>query len=328
MIHPLTSLRFAFALLVFGSHLSNSQGSWVYTAFLENGFAGVGFFFMLSGFVLHWSCREQAMGQFYRNRIARIYPTHLLTLLLFLLPALLKGSPPGEAPALLSNALLLHAFVPDEAFFFSGNPVSWSISVEFFFYALFPLLLMGKGRLRRVLLLLIVLAMIAGAFLLPQEQQHALYYISPLMRLPEFIIGMELSALFQRKQKIQDTTRQYSGWQWLALAAFIISYALANYIPLLYRYGMYYWLPVGCLIYAFALPGFWHRLLSQRWLRWLGEISFAFYMIHLLVIRVVMKLGLSTFVESLLALALSIAAAAAIRHFYEQPLNRLIRKNG
>ena len=276
---------------------------------------------MLSGFVLQYSCQDQPTGRFYRNRVARIYPTHLLTLGLFLLPQLLRGALHDSPLQLVSNALLLHAWVPDQAYFFSGNPVSWSISVEFFFYALFPLLLLLKGWQRRGLLLLLITGMLAGLHLFPSPQYHSLYYIHPLFRLPDFLIGMELCLLFKKRNEQGD----YSGLQWAALLFFVLAYAFANHIPMVYRYGMYYWLPVALLIYAFSLPGFWHRVLSRRWLVWLGEVSFAFYMIHLLVIRVVERLPFPTFVESALALGLSILAAACIRHFYEQPLNRWIR---
>jgi peptidoglycan/LPS O-acetylase OafA/YrhL len=41
---------------------------------------GVSFFFVLSGFVLTWSARPDDIATgFWRRRIARIYPVHLVT---------------------------------------------------------------------------------------------------------------------------------------------------------------------------------------------------------------------------------------------------------
>jgi peptidoglycan/LPS O-acetylase OafA/YrhL len=59
----------------------------VHESILKEGYIGVSFFFILSGFILAYNYRDSMLNQisnsnFYIARIARIYPLHLLTLLI------------------------------------------------------------------------------------------------------------------------------------------------------------------------------------------------------------------------------------------------------
>ena len=53
MIKPLTSLRFVFALMIFMHHYSIKKGS--SEVLFPEGFLGVTFFFILSGFILSYT---------------------------------------------------------------------------------------------------------------------------------------------------------------------------------------------------------------------------------------------------------------------------------
>ena len=94
MIKPLTSLRFVFALMVFASHLSfleyspNESIRNAYLSVFREGYIGVSFFFILSGFILAYNYGARILdsitdiGSFLKARFARIYPLHLLTMLM------------------------------------------------------------------------------------------------------------------------------------------------------------------------------------------------------------------------------------------------------
>ena len=85
MINTLTSLRILFALMVFGAHCYVLDPSFD-THFFKEGFVGVSFFFILSGFIIAYNYEEKLLEKtttkrtFWVARIARIYPLHLLTL--------------------------------------------------------------------------------------------------------------------------------------------------------------------------------------------------------------------------------------------------------
>ena len=100
-IAPLTSLRFFAALLVFVHHTPlTARWSEVFSL----GFAGVGFFFVLSGFILTIQYHEDffrgftwaRLHSFYVARVARVYPLHVVTMLIVLAFFLAGGVIPDD----------------------------------------------------------------------------------------------------------------------------------------------------------------------------------------------------------------------------------------
>ena len=84
MINTLTSLRFIFAMMVFGAHCYVIDNHFD-IHFFKEGFVGVSFFFMLSGFIIAYNYQKKfsenkiTKRTFWVARIARIYPLHSLT---------------------------------------------------------------------------------------------------------------------------------------------------------------------------------------------------------------------------------------------------------
>lgn len=58
MINTLTSLRFIFALMVFGAHCYTID-KFFDTHFFKEGFVGVSFFFVLSGFIIAYNYQKK-----------------------------------------------------------------------------------------------------------------------------------------------------------------------------------------------------------------------------------------------------------------------------
>lgn len=138
-LNSLTSLRFFAAIAVVLHHgsISLAPGS-VWSTIFSAGYVGVSFFFVLSGFVLAWSFDPNLpVGPFYGRRFARIYPLHIITAAISVPVILYCGGSivPGAA---LANVVLLQGWVPTEEYGSSLNGVSWSLSCEAFFYAMFP----------------------------------------------------------------------------------------------------------------------------------------------------------------------------------------------
>ena len=291
----LTGLRWSAALLVFLYHV------WVVQYFgghaarpIERAFhagdVGVSFFFVLSGFVLTWSAKNARAFPFYRRRFARIYPLHIATALLTLLLTftLLPGTKPTFAQ-LLTNLTLTQSWVPNVTFYQSVNTVSWSLSCEEFFYIVFPLLLVVLRRFGSRGNALVVAGCIAVDFLVPTFAHHVLpsrdvdffVYYCPATRLPEFVLGMALALVVR-------SGRWRGPGVAVSLALTIASYFMSDSTPLNYHYYACTIIGITCLIAAVALadlngePSPWRNRLTVR----LGELSFAFYMVHLLVIRV------------------------------------------
>src|ERR1700690_1912145 len=150
----LNGLRFLAALAVVIFHYApRVDGYRQSPAFLKNlineGPCAVGFFFILSGFViahryLYSGARAQTASSFYWARFVRIYPGYLLAFLLFLPIALQRyvlhpsagvaGRHTFVASALLSS-LMLQSWTPLAQVW---NGPGWSLSVESFMYLIFP----------------------------------------------------------------------------------------------------------------------------------------------------------------------------------------------
>jgi Acyltransferase family len=142
-LNALTGLRFfaAFAIVI---HHSRGTFLPVDAMSLWPLDSAVSFFFVLSGFILTHVYPElptcKHITKFFLARVARLWPVHVVTLVLALLlfPEIMLRS---GWWALGANIAALHAWIPRGDFFFSFNAVSWSISCELGFYLLFPLLI-------------------------------------------------------------------------------------------------------------------------------------------------------------------------------------------
>jgi peptidoglycan/LPS O-acetylase OafA/YrhL len=116
---------------------------------LKSGVQAVGFFFVLSGFVLAYSYYvpgektiRNGNPQFWKNRFARIYPAYLAGLLLAL-PIFALHVHTGvftlrqALGAITLAPLLLQSWASFDVAQAINLP-AWSLSVEMFFYAVFP----------------------------------------------------------------------------------------------------------------------------------------------------------------------------------------------
>ncbi|MEV0569492.1 acyltransferase [Dactylosporangium sp. NPDC050588] len=257
------------------------------------GFVSVTFFFILSGFVLTWSARDDDTPRmFYRRRFFRIFPNHAVTWAACLI--LLGGAPAWVA---LLNLLLVQSWVPRLEVASSINMVTWSLSCEVFFYALFPFLLRSVQRIPRARLwywavgaLLATIAVPFIAVLVMPERpaipvinlpvyQYWFSYNFPVARLGEFLLGMVLARVVRE--------RLWSGLRlWAALAILGVTYFGMLIVPMPYGVVAAEVVPSALLVLAAAsteIRGT-NRFFGSRLSLWLGNISYALFMSHAIVL--------------------------------------------
>jgi peptidoglycan/LPS O-acetylase OafA/YrhL len=345
MIKPLTSLRFFFAFGVFLHHYGIGDGQVIF----PEGYLGVNFFFILSGFIISYNYKQKfiektiSKREFIIARIARIYPLHVLTFLLAF-PLALRSAIKNEDVILwlqsFLNLALLQSFVPIKEYYFSFNDLSWSVSNELFFYLMFPVLIVFFTKIKRKITLMVSLLIICVYFIsvniIPEQYHHALFYISPLVRILDFIIGIGLFYIWEYMLSIksEEHKKKYLATiiEVLSICILVMMIALSKDIPQVYRYASYYWMPIAMIILCFALSGklgggIISRILSIKPLVIAGEISFGFYMFHSLIIRIVKKIiTLPIALEFLIAFALVLAVSMASFYFFEKPMNKWIKK--
>ena len=343
-LDALTGLRFWFAFLVVCHHsLQHWFGDVVYPV-ADFGYIGVDFFFVLSGFVLTWSWRPDVTARrFWWNRVARIWPLHLTTLVLALVLVADEVSRPGVLGT-LANLLLVQAWVPDHHVYFGYNAVAWSLSCEVFFYLSFPVLVRGISRLtvraHVLLVTMVVTALVGypGVFSLTVAPRDVsgwewTTYVAPLWRLGEFVIGIVAALALRRGWR-----PRVHGWQALAGATVLASGLLAvglvdGYLPnrpFVEVAGMVVVAAVIVAIAADELDGR-GRVLRSRLMVALGAASYALYLCHALLFSWLVERapqsgdGMMRLVGWSSYVALAVTAAFALHHLVEVPAERWLR---
>lgn len=302
MILSLQSLRFIFAVMIFLHHYAVNGKS----IFEAGGTCGVSFFMILSGFVLsvgnYTKIQQHALKYdvFFYKRIIRIYPLHVLCFVGFVVLNLLALTQ-LEYFKLIPNFLLLQSWIPEKSYYFSGNAVSWYLSDLLFFYAVFPFLIMEITNCTRkkisIIAISILLIYCSVLYFLPEKWVIPCFYISPLFRLLDFIFGIFLYYLYCKimKSKWSEKLKMLSFVQKSILECIPILFLVLilitfPYVTLRLSCASYYWIPMALLILVFAVldkqGGIFSLFLSKKVLLRLGEISFSFYMIHQLGIRI------------------------------------------
>jgi len=311
----LTSLRFlaAFHILLFHSYAMQALAwaPWWLVRFASIGYVAVSMFFVLSGFILIYTYagRELQLGPFWRARLARLYPVYLFSLLLtgpFFFYATLKFDIPyfwwikrHLASTVVLVLTMLQAWRPMAAL--GWNRPAWAVSVEIFFYMLFPILLTRFARRsNRVLAAMgltgwIIMMALDLTYVVLNPDHTAvssatdfLPWLSavkfhPLMRLPEFIIGVACGFWFMRgviSPKLA-TPLVLGG-----TAAVLLLAAFSERIPYpVMHTGLF--APAAAIICGLARPR-WTSFLEWRWLSLLGESSYCFYLLYAMIVGIFM----------------------------------------
>ncbi|RHO74881.1 acyltransferase [Parabacteroides sp. AF48-14] len=341
MINTLTSLRFIFAIMVFGAHCYIIN-DFFNTHFFKEGFVGVSFFFVLSGFIIAYNYQEKLQKStitkrsFWIARIARVYPLHWLTL--FIAAGLggyaITSGIVDWLKHFLASLTLTNAYIPKADYFFSFNSPSWSLCCEQLFYICFPFLIPLTKNYKRLLYVFGFMAILIfiGMYFTPEENIKEYWYVNPITRFPDFIVGMLLFQLYERLKNKDITFLQGSLFEITAVAVFSGFYFYAAEIPKVYRYSCYYWLPVAAILLSFSLQkGVVSRILSNRIFIIGGEISYSFYLIHLLVLQLYVEWQKSSTTQiawyiSIPVLFCTVILLSLLSYYYfEKPANKKIK---
>ncbi|MFJ4621254.1 acyltransferase family protein [Streptomyces sp. NPDC088812] len=341
----LTGLRFWAALLVVLYHLSRQVGPVPgLSEAVWYGRSGVTFFFVLSGAVLAWTydgARVPARVFLWR-RFARVWPLLAVSVGLSVAVWAVMGRT-VPAGAVAATLLLVHAWFPQPVVFTGGNPAAWSLSDEAWFYLVFPALLAVLAGRRARVWAWTAAAVVGAALVLwpalsglpPTTRNWALDYL-PLTRSLQFVLGVVAGLALRRGWRpplpLPVAISLVAGWH-LALVPW------SNAVPDALWYGPYnasQWLSAplfAALICAAARADLDGRRtgLGGAWTIRLGHWSFAWYLLHEIVIRVAVfhwgkpAPGGGTAVFWAGVAAVSLALAAMAYRWVERPAERWLR---
>ena len=240
------------------------------------GWLFVDMFFVLSGFIFahvylsrNLLTSGAGVAEFAVARFARLYPLHLLLLLATLV--LFWGKPENTPIAFVANFLFLQALAQPPAQSFVGP--SWSLTVEAACYVLFAL---GAAAGPRALRLVTGFAIALGLIAILIHASPA----GPYARddFPRGLLGFFLGQLlWHRRAALARVPSWCLGA--VMVAGLLVPPSLVGAI-----------LPLALLTFPAALLlGLRTRWLESRLFVWLGDRSYAIYLIHIPVIELVVK---------------------------------------
>lgn len=316
---------------------------------ISGGFLGVDLFFVLSGFLITTLLVEEfdasgtiSLRGFYARRVLRLAPALLLYLLVSLIVVWQTD------PAMFKSALKLVGFslvyMTNWRMAFSSSPtldptaIIWSLSIEEQFYVLWPPILFGllflkvKRRYLVTGLAVVVLGVMVHRYLLWNQgvNLHRLYYgtdsradapllgcLIALIPFPRFQEGSRrlvqatglLSTLaFATLVYLVDFSSQFlyrGGYTLVAVIAALMTWTLAT-VPAQPVTAVFGWYP----------------------LRWLGKISYGFYLWHWLMLKTTTFYAWFGAWDPWVRFVVTLAVSAASFYIIEMPFNRMKTRFG
>ena len=267
----------------------------------------VSFFFVLSGFILFINYSKLSgwpdILSFWRARFARLWPALFVCFLL----SMWIHHTQWDYRTGLANLLMINAWIPLQKYYWSYNGPSWSISTEFFFYLVFPILIYKWERTWKIKLA--AAALVVGIIIVTFSYLHqidpvafanqkitprSILYINPITRVFEFIFGMCVAS-YWLKQKA-NSNRNYAtlyelGAVFLVLlfmSSFFVNSVTESLKNTFFDPAFVLWIErsggvftFGLLIYVMAMgQGQVSKWLCNPFMVLLGEISYSLYLLH------------------------------------------------
>ena len=359
-LRPLDGIRGLAILMVMGSHVfaSNMEGSgrvvrWAGEA-LHAGRFGVDLFFVLSGFLITGILVDSLddprfFRKFYARRALRIFPLYYGVLLaLFLLTPLLGLQWHGMGWLMVGYLQNLRPQAMDN--FSPGAHLTlnhfWSLAVEEQFYLIWPgfvFLIKDRRRLLRVTVWVAVGALALRLALIGLGVSPLAIYVGTATRADALLLGGWLALIY--RGEAWGAMLRGARWGTLAAGALVAgSIALlpeetAGLGARLWVDGVRYTvLAVGsmCLIAWSLMPGsVCGRVFSWGWLRTFGRYSYGLYLLHMIALPAILRVGRGVLMgvthskaaavagAGLGAIVVSLLAAYVSFHLYEKPFLRL-----
>jgi peptidoglycan/LPS O-acetylase OafA/YrhL len=296
----LTGIRTLLAINIMFFHFTPPHMRYLYPV-INNSYVFIGFFFLLSGFVLSYNYADRpkfAKRQFWRARFARLYPVYLLSLAVSF--SMLEAEWHAHSHAdfwtgVVLTPLLLQGWSPMLATFW--NTVAWTLSCEVVLYAAFPWLIQlpwprTPARLTALLFGVWALGLVPHMLYLVLNPDHlaapanrytyafwirALKY-TPLSYVCTFLAGITLGRLHTH---LTLTTRQRTV---IAVASFIalaIFFSTAiSHVPYVLMHGGLMVPLFSVLVIGLSGPGPVASIFGWRPLVLIGQTSYCLYLLH------------------------------------------------
>lgn len=276
------------------------------TTYFQGGFIGVDLFFVLSGFLItsliineYDSSSSLNLKNFYMRRLLRLGPALFLLLLVFSLLSIIFLST-DKARSNLVDTIISLFYLSNWARAFSIHPPdylghTWSLSIEEQFYILWPIALLTMLRTFKNRWAIAILAFVlAGSswllriYLIHYGASYERLYNGLDTRADALMIGSLLGIILSSNLLSDRTKNILSKWleffsYFAVLALITITVNLVWTNPQLY-YWVFFIVEILTATLIFNLiinkNSVLHKVLSMKWIVWVGSISYGLYLWH------------------------------------------------
>lgn len=368
-LSSISSLRGIAALLVILFHVNAvcfALAPWdsPFDHFIQKGYLWVDFFFLLSGFIMMHAYSEsfgrsikENFKKFMRSRFARIYPLHLFSFLCmvaiyFWYRANFTMDPSDyiyifNMKAIWTNLLLLHSMDLHTAL--SWDSASWSISVEWWMYVLFPFLLIPFRKITDWKRIFIFFGVMAGYLFI-------IYYLHPLSVAATgefdpatknaldvtydygfvrcffgFLFGMLLYELYRVGWGKRHLNKNTIWLLTMAGIAMAMAASMPDFIPVI--------IFAAIILVSVYAEGIGKNILNLKPLTYLGNISYSLYLMHLPImfflfnylkrftqIKLDDPVWTTAWIYTSIYLGIVISVSTLTYHFVEVPMRKKINQ--
>jgi len=285
-LRGLAAVSVAFFHFDSGSHFNN--------VFVTHAWLMVDFFFVLSGFViaLNYQNRIKSIHDllvFQKKRLLRLYPLHLIMLMVFFgievvkyiaeikfnLIANNRAFSVNDLGAFFANVTLLHNWTMTGLTF---NYPSWSISAEFYTYALFGVIaLLTIKSIRSFYIASVILVLLTGMALYSRGMEASI--TGPWRCIHSFFIGAITYGIYQRFNLRDRLRSSFTSLIMLSICIWLVILLGGQKTGLVITIPFIFAAAVLSLV-ATKTTSRINKVLSNSWLVYLGTISYGIYMIH------------------------------------------------
>ena len=318
---------------------------------INNSYVFVGFFILLSGFVLsyNYADRPQPLNKrdFWRARFARLYPVYLLSLIISITMLGAEWHARSHGQFLMGTVLtplMLQGWSPQLATFW--NTVAWTLSCEAAFYFFFPWLVLlpwpkTPGRLVALMLGVWCVGLIPHMLYLhfnpdhlaaPADRYTSGFWIrtlkyTPVAYLCTFLAGMALGKV-QSRLVISERLRTLIAAASLAAIAAFFGIAIAH-VPYILMHGGLLVPIFASLVVGLSGQNIFASIFSWKPIELLGQASYALFVLHFNFMNllrdhhVTEHLHLAAF-DPWISYAATLAVSVAAMYFVERPARKAI----
>lgn len=335
-INQLTFTRFVAAIVIVVYHFAIERETPVFPfnksetlyEIFKGGHLGVSYFYVLSGFIMYYNYGDETkkinLKTFFVSRIARIYPMHLVALaMMFLIFDYIADR--LNVTSFFLQTTLLQAW--SYAYRHSYNWPAWSLSVEMFFYLVFPIVLLVIHKLKpnrsiAVLILFWVASMVQQWFFWGTIE------LLPLLHLNSFLVGILAGILFKNNTFGFLNNRNSNTILFVCTLGVLMFSAAIQETD---RSGTGLLAPLfGFFILIVATnKSSWSAFFSKKLFILLGEISYCIYILHWpiwLIMERHMPIHLKNNTHFYFYLGVVILASYFSYEYIEKPSRVFIRK--